>query len=147
MTRRLIHTMIIMIIGGIAQFACTENIPDCPTKMCILANENGWKLIEVYEDGIKQTADLSQYKIVLAMPDATAAQGTFNRTGTLGNTDSGVWKTENDNKILSLIPDNDLVRKEPYIIDTFSPRQLILIINRESNKVGPKQLKYVFEPL
>jgi hypothetical protein len=145
--KKLIYISFMAILGGVSEFACNENIPDCPTKMCILTNENGWQLVAVYEDEVKQTIDLSQYKIVLSMPDATATQGSFNRTNTMGNTDSGVWQTENNNKILALVPDNDATRKEPYIIDKFSPRQLVLIINRDSNKEGAKQLKYIFEPI
>ena len=136
-----------LIILGTSEFSCTENLPDCPSKMCILTNENGWQLVEVYEDGVKQNVDLSKYKIVLTMPNATATQGTYNRVNTNGSSDSGVWQTENNDEILALIPDNDNTRKEPYIISAFSPRELILIINRDSNKTGAKQLKYVFEPI
>lgn len=145
--RRYLFLALTIILGASSEFSCTENLPDCPSKMCILTNENGWQLVEVYEDGVRQNIDLSKYKIVLAMPDATATQGTYNRTNTTGGTDSGVWQTENNNEILALVPDNDNTRKEPYIIDAFSPRELVLIINRDSNKTGAKQLKYVFEPI
>jgi hypothetical protein len=145
--RRYFFLALTVLLGASSEFSCTENLPDCPSKMCILTNENGWQLMEVYEDGMKQNIDLSKYKLVLAMPNATAAQGTYNRTNTSGSTDTGVWQTENNNEILALLPDNDSARKEPYIINTFSPRELVLIINRESNKTGAKQLKYVFEPI
>jgi hypothetical protein len=122
--------------------SCTENIPDCPSQMCVLAG--GWQLVEVYEEGVKSTQDVSKYKMTLSMPDATATQGSYNRTGTLGQTDVGVWKIQNGNKELLIAPDAS--PEEPYIIDSFSPRTLVLIINRDSNKQGPSQIKYVFEP-
>ena len=144
MIRRLFYLTIIGLVA-LLQFSCTENIPDCPSKMCILANENGWQLAEVYQDGIKQTDDFSNYRITLTLPDDKATEGNFIRFNTSGKEDNGTWKTENLDGVLLLIPDSS--PEEPYIIETFTPRKLVLIINRESNKVGPLQLNYVFEPI
>jgi len=30
--------------------SCSEDIPDCPSRMCIVAG--GWQLVEVYVDGV-----------------------------------------------------------------------------------------------
>jgi hypothetical protein len=141
MSRFLFFAVSMMLLVS-SSMSCTENIPDCPTQMCVMAG--GWKLVEVYEEDVKSTQDISKYRITLSMPDAQATEGSFNRTGTLGQSDIGIWKIQNGNKELLLEPDTS--PQEPYIIDSFSPRTLILVINRDSNKEGPSQIKYVFEP-
>ena len=143
MMRKLFYTIIMAIIAGALEFSCGENIPDCPSKMCIIAG--GWQLVEVDEDGVKQNIDLSKYKVILTMPSSQATEGNFARTNAQGTQDSGIWKTENKDEILLLVPASS--PEEPYIINAFSPRQLILVINRDSNKVGPTQIKYIYEPI
>jgi len=145
MIRRLFYSGAIAILLGMVEFSCSENIPDCPTKMCVLANQ--WQLVDAYVDGVKDTEDLSRYQIVLTMPDAKAAQGNFTRKFLLSSTtdgDDGTWKTQNNDQELLLVP--TATPPESYIIDTYTPRQLVLVRNRDSNKTGPHQLKFIFEP-
>ena len=145
MKRKLFYNCILGILIWLCQFSCTDNIPDCPTKMCILANN--WQLVDAYIDGQKSTEELSKYKIILTMPNSKAAQGDFTRTFLSGNAtggDAGTWKTQNNDKELLLVPSG--TPEEPYIISIFTPRQLVLIVNRSSNKSGPSQIKYIFEP-
>ncbi len=144
MIRKTISLLLVYACIGGLFIKCTESISDCPSKMCILASENGWQLKEVYEDGVKQTDDFSNYRITLSLPDDKATEGNFIRTNTGGKEDAGIWKTENLDEVLVLIPDTK--PEEPYIIESFTPRELVLVINRESQKVGGLQLKYVFEP-
>ena len=74
----------------------------------------------------------------------TAATSSFDRTNPSGRQDTGTWKLETTATILALIPDAS--PDEPYIIKYFTPRQLILVINRDENKTGPSEYEYVLEP-
>lgn len=142
MRRSFIKLLSIIFIA--AGFSCGEDIPDCPSKMCVLAN--GWKLVEVYVDGQLDTStDLSKYQLTLRMPapiDATTAQ--FQRVSPSGSEDSGTWQLTNNDDILVLTPANS--PQEPYIISYFSPRELRLIIQRDINKTGPEEYEFVLEP-
>lgn len=145
MIRKLLYSGLMAALLGTVEFSCSENIPDCPTKMCVLANN--WQLVDAYVDGVKDTEDLSRYRIILTMPSATATQGNFTRTFLLSSSsdgDAGIWKTQNNDQELQLVPTG--TPAETYIISSYTPRQLVLILNRSSNKTGPSQLKYIFEP-
>ncbi|HEY3402537.1 MAG TPA: hypothetical protein VGK59_04060 [Ohtaekwangia sp.] len=61
----------ILLFGVIATFSgasisCSEDIPDCPSRMCIVAG--GWRLVEVFVDNEVYTGDLSQYRLTLNIP-------------------------------------------------------------------------------
>lgn len=146
MIRKLLYSGALAILLGMVEFSCSENIPDCPTKMCVLANQ--WQLVDAYVDGVKDTEDLSRYKIILTMPDAKAAQGNFTRKFLVSSTtdgDDGTWKTQNNDKELLLLPTDR--PSESYIIVSYTPRQLVLINNiLDNKKTGAHQLKYIFEP-
>jgi hypothetical protein len=125
-------------------FSCGEDIPDCPSKMCVLAS--GWRLTAVYVDGQLDTStDLSKYQLTLSMPepvDATTA--VFVRINPSGSEDAGTWGLRNNDDILVLMPDES--PEEPYIISYFSPRELRLIIQRDIDKTGPDEYEFVLEP-
>jgi len=127
--------------------ACSEDIPDCPSRMCIVAG--GWQLTEVRVDDESYTGDLSQYRLVLNMPSpATATTSTFSRTQPSGDSDEGTWSLENDESILRLIPNDDPLLTEDWIIESMTPRKMILIINRDVNiKEGPGKIEFVLSPL
>jgi len=124
--------------------SCGGDIPDCPTKLCVLAG--GWRLVEVYIDGIKDTSsDLSQYRLTLFMPNPTSAlTSDFDRINPSGREDTGSWELRNNSTILALIPES--TPDETYVIKYFTPRQLILVINRDEDKTGPSEYEYVLEP-
>jgi hypothetical protein len=132
-------------IAGSSSISCSSNIPDCPSKMCVISG--GWTLSEVYVDDVKQTNDLSKYRLILSQPSPqTATTSTFIRTQTSGNQDDGSWSTQNNDTILRLIPGNDTSLTEDWIIENYSPRKLVLVINRDSNKQGPTKIEFVLEP-
>jgi len=132
--------LLFLIVG----ISCGEDIPDCPNKLCVLAG--GWRLVEVYVDGVKDTStDLSKYRLTLFMPSpTTATTSDFDRTNPSGREDTGTWQVLNKETILALIPDAS--PEEQYIIKSFSPRELRLVIDRDDNKTGPNQYEYVLEP-
>jgi hypothetical protein len=140
---------IILFFAGILSLtgiSCTESIPDCPTKMCVMSG--GWQLVEVYVDGVKDQGDLSKYRLFLANPNPTSAvTSDFQRVQPSGAQDTGTWSLQNNQSILRLIPNNDPTFAEDWIIDAFTLHQMILVINRASNKVGPQQIKFILEPL
>lgn len=127
--------------------SCSEDIPDCPSRMCIVAG--GWILTEVYIDNVKDnTSDLSQYRLILNEPDpTTATTSDFDRTQPSGENDAGSWSLENDEKVLRLIPGNDPTFTEDWIIKSMTPRKMILVLNRDVTiKDGPAKIEFVLEP-
>jgi hypothetical protein len=49
--------------------------------------------------------------------------------------------------VLRLIPFNDPLLTEDWIIDRFTPRELVLVINRDTGiKDGPSKIEFVLEP-
>lgn len=139
--KRLWYTTLVLLL--LVDQGC-EDIQECPSKMCLLSG--GWMLTEVYIDGVKDNSDLSLYRLVLAEPDANATASTFSRTQPSGAEDNGSWSTQNSDQILQLMPANDPFLTEQYIIESFTLRELVLVINRDSNKTGPEQIKFVLEP-
>ncbi|MFZ6009232.1 MAG: hypothetical protein ACOYXT_02695, partial [Bacteroidota bacterium] len=127
--------------------SCAEDVADCPSKMCVVAG--GWKLTEVYLDDVRDPGDLSQYQLVLRMPSpATEVFSDFNRVQASGVTDEGIWSLENNGEVLRLIPNNDPLFTEDWIIESFSPRVLILVLNRDAGiKQGPGKVRFVLEPI
>jgi hypothetical protein len=106
----------------------------------------GWQLVEVYIDGSKEISDLSNYRLTLNMSDPSATVSDFLRIQPSGTSDNGSWSLENNDKILRLIPDNNTSLTEDWIIEKFTPRELILIINRDTGiKDGPGKIEFVLE--
>ena len=126
--------------------SCSEDLPDCPSRMCIVAG--GWQLTEVYVDNVKDNSDLSQYRLMLNMPSpTTATTSAFSRVQPSGETDAGTWSLENNETVLRLIPDNDPLFTEDWIIESMTPRKMVLVINRDTGiKQGPSTIEFVLEP-
>ncbi len=124
--------------------SCGSDIPDCPTKLCVLAG--GWRLVEVYIDGVKDNnSDLSRYRLTLLMPNPTSAlTSDFDRVNPSGIPDRGTWQLRNNDSVLALLPEAS--PEEQYNIKYFTPRQLVLVIDREENKTGPEEYEFVLEP-
>jgi len=135
---------IILIVLLVVEASCGNDIPDCPNKLCVLAG--GWRLVEVRVDGVKDiSSDLSKYRLTLYMPNPTTAiTSDFDRINPSGRQDTGAWELRNNSTVLALLPVN--TPEEPYIIKDFTPRQLILVIDREDDKTGPNQYEYFLEP-
>src|SRR5690349_16668478 len=90
---------LIFMITGATSISCSEDIPECPSKACLLAGE--WQLVEVYVDGARDNEDLSKYRLNLVMPAPTSATTSdYTRTQPSGTTDNGDWSIENNGTIL-----------------------------------------------
>jgi hypothetical protein len=141
MTKR-IFILMLMVSG----FSCTKDIPECVSKMCVMAGS--WKLTLVVADDEIESNDLSLYNLTLNAPvPADASSSNFTRVQPSGQADSGTWSIENNGTILRLIPNGNEQFFEDWIIESFSPRQLVLILNRDvSFKEGPSKIKFVLEP-
>lgn len=140
---------IFILIVGLAvtlSVSCSESIPDCPSRLCIVAG--GWKLSEVFVDDDVYDGDLSQYRLTLRMPSPTdATTSSFNRVNTSGSSDDGSWSLENNDKILRLVPGNNQLLTEDWIIESMTPRQMKLVINRDVGiKDGPGKIEFILEP-
>ena len=145
MRLKYLNLALMLVITGSMSISCSEDIPDCPSKMCIIAGT--WKLTEVHVDGVLDTEDLSNYKLTLTMADPTAAISDFDRIQPSGISDDGVWSVENNNTILRLIPDNNPALTEDWIIESMTPRKMTLIINRNTGiKEGPAKIEFILEP-
>lgn len=147
MIQKLLLTFVAAIVIGASGTSCTEDIPDCPNTMCVMSG--GWKLVEVYVDDEPDDSDLSQYRLTLLMPDPTdAVTAIFNRTQPSGTTDDGIWSIENNDTVLRLVPGNEPRYTEDWVIESFTPRQLILVLTRDTGiKDGPSKIRFVLEPL
>ena len=146
MAYRFLFFLFILALIGSSSISCSEDIPECPTKMCVVAGS--WQLVEVYVDGSKEISDLSNYRLTLNMADPSATESDFIRIQPSGASDTGSWSIENNDKILRLIPDNNITLKEDWIIEKFTPREMILIINRDAGiKDGPAKSEFRLEPI
>jgi hypothetical protein len=137
---------IVILMLMVSGFSCTKDIPECVSKMCVMAGS--WKLTLVIADDQIESNDLSLYDLTLHVPvPIDAASSNFTRVQPSGQTDSGTWSIENNGTILRLIPDGNTQFSEDWIIESFSPRQLVLMLNRDvSFKAGPSKIKFVLEP-
>lgn len=155
MIRKLFFTLSAAFIIGTAGTSCSEDIPECPTKLCVLAG--GWKLVEVELDGEVYTGDYSKYELVLSDPSPdTETSSSFTRINISGNSDSGTWSIENTNpakqdnfsgSVLRLRPGSNPLLQEDWNIESFTPRQMVLIMNRDvTAKDGPATIRFVLEP-
>lgn len=146
--RRHISTLFTLLLAlGFTELSCSEDIPDCPSRMCIVAG--GWMLTEVYIDNVKDnTSDLSLYRLILNEPaPTTATTSDFDRTQPSGETDAGSWSLENNETILRLIPGSDPALTEDWIIESMTPRKMVLILNRDTSiKDGPAKIEFVLTP-
>ncbi len=145
MAYRFLFFLFILTLIGSSSISCSEDIPECPSKMCVVAGS--WQLVEVYIDGSKEISDLSNYRLTLNMADPSATESDFIRIQPSGASDTGSWSIENNDKVLRLIPDNNITLTEDWIIEKFTPREMILIINRDTGiKDGPAKIEFRLEP-
>jgi hypothetical protein len=146
MITRIISFAFILALTGILSTSCSEDIPDCPSRMCIVSGV--WRLTEVIVDDEQFDGDVSQYKLTLKMPSPeTATTSAFDRIQPSGLSDSGTWSLENNESILRLIPDNNQALAEDWIIESMTPRTMVLIINRDTGiKEGPGKIEFILEP-
>jgi hypothetical protein len=146
MTLRFLSFILILLLSGALSVSCSENIPDCPSRMCVMAG--GWQLTEVFIDDQIYGSDLSVYRLTLNMPSpAEASTSSFHRVNTSGTSDDGLWSLQNNDGILRLIPENDPLLKEDWIIESMSPRKMVLILNRNVGiKEGPAKIEFILEP-
>ena len=147
MIHRIFLFAIISAVTGMVSSSCSENISDCPSRMCIIAG--GWQLTEVLIDDASFEGDLHQYKLTLTMPSpADAASSAFTRTQSSGATDAGTWSLENNESILRLVPDDNPLLTEDWIIEKMTPREMVLVIVRDTGiKGGPGKIQFTLEPI
>lgn len=133
-------------LAGALSVSCSESIPDCPSRMCVVAG--GWQLTEVFVDNATYKGDVNQFRLILNTPSpATATTSSFSRVSTRGLEDEGSWSLENNETILRLVPDNNQSLAEDWIIESMTPRQMKLVINRDvSIKDGPGKIEFFLEP-
>jgi hypothetical protein len=141
-----ILNLFLSVLSGFIFMTCSENIPDCPSKMCVISG--GWILTEAYVDGVKDNNDLSKYRLTLIQPEPnTSSTSVFDRMQPSGSVDNGSWSLINNETILQLVPNDTITLKEDWIIESYSPRKMVLVINRDTDvKQGPSTIRFVLEP-
>ena len=146
MITRILSFALILVLTGVLSSSCSEDIPDCPSRMCVVSGV--WRLTEVIVDDEQFDGDVSQYKLTLTMPaPETATTSDFNRIQPSGISDDGSWTLENNESILRLIPDNNPSLTEDWIIESMTPRKMVLVINRDVGiKEGPGKIEFILEP-
>lgn len=117
--------------------SCVPELPDCDSKAD--AFQGVWVLSEVYIDGSKEDAtSYAAYRLTLK------ENGSYERRQPSGFPDSGTWQLINQDKTLSLVP--NVSPEEQYVVETFTLREMTLVLNRSSTKSGPSQIRYVLIP-
>ena len=155
MIRKLLFAISAALLTGVAGTSCSEDIGDCPNKLCVMAG--GWKLVDVQVDGLSYTGDYSRYQLVLSDPSPTGdVSSNFQRVTMSGSQDSGTWSVENTNpheqttfkgSVLRLKPSNDNDLREDWEIESFTPRQMVLVLHRNiTAKDGPAIIRFVLVP-
>jgi hypothetical protein len=146
MRQKYFNLAVIIMLTGSMSISCSEDIPDCPSKMCVVAGT--WQLTEVYIDGTKDPEDLANYRLDLVMPAPTSATtADYTRIQPSGISDLGIWSVENNGTILRLVPNSNPDFTEDWIIDSMTPRKMVLIMNRDSGiKDGPSKIEFILEP-
>ena len=155
MIQKIIATVSIALVVGIGGISCTEDISDCPNKLCVMSG--GWKLSEVRLDGELYTEDFSKFQLVLNNPSPTTEiNSDFVRVNISGTQDAGTWTVENTNpnqqgqfqgSILRLRPSDNTTLTEDWEIEEFTPREMILVMHRDiSLKQGPATIRFVLVP-
>jgi hypothetical protein len=139
--------LIIAILMFQGYMQCSEELPECPSKMCIIAGS--WKLTSVFFDDEKDFGDYSNYRLTLSYPEpADNTISSFERIQPAGNEDAGTWSIENNGSVLRLVPDGNAALAEDWVIDRYSPRELVLILHREGGvKEGPSTIRLRLEPI
>jgi hypothetical protein len=155
MIRKLFYTICAAFLIGASGISCSEEISDCPNKLCVMSG--GWKLVEVQIDGENSTEDFSNYQLILTNPTPTTeVSSQFQRVNISGSADSGTWSVENTNpdaqssfkgSVLRLRPSDNNELREDWEIESFTPRQMILVMNRDiTAKDGPATIRFVLVP-
>ena len=146
MFNRFFLFLTISVTTGVSSISCSDDIPECPSRMCIVAG--GWQLTEVRIDESTYDGDLSQFRLLLNSPSpATATTSSFSRVSTSGSADEGSWSLENNEEILRLVPDNNQLLAEDWIIGSMTPRKMVLIMIRDTDiKQGPARIELILEP-
>jgi hypothetical protein len=135
-----------MLIFLFSEISCGEDVPEC-TNMCVISG--GWALVEAYADDVKETQDLSRYKLTLVSPNPTdAIVSDFDRTQPSGAEDNGTWSIINNGTILQLTSDDNPGEPEDWEIESFTLRKLVLVLTREDADIkgGPDKIRLVLEP-
>jgi hypothetical protein len=141
-----ISSILIAVLLLVGYTRCSEDIPECPGKLCLLAGK--WKLTTVFFNDEQETIDVRLYQLTLDYPKSAGdVSSTFTRTQSSGNEDAGTWSIENNGTILRLLPGDNSLFAEDWIMERFSPRELVLVINRNiSFKEGPAKIRFILEP-
>lgn len=117
--------------------SCLQDLPDCEGKKDVLSND--WIIKEIFIDEVKQeSASYQGYRLHL---DPT---GTYQRNQPAGFPDAGAWSLTNGETVLVLQP--SISPEEQYLIDSFTLRELVLVLNRSSTKSGPSKIRFVLIP-
>ncbi len=138
-----------LILFLFSEISCGEDIPDCPSEMCVIAG--GWALTEAYADDVKESQDLSKYRLTLISPNPTdALVSDFDRTQPSGAQDNGTWTIETIGNVQRLVLTSDLNPTDPehWEIESFTLRKLVLLLVREDADIkgGPNEIRLILEP-
>jgi hypothetical protein len=146
MITRILKFIIVATLTGAFSTSCSDDIAECPSRMCIVAG--GWQLTEAIVDDEQYNGDLSQFRLTLTYPSpAVATTSSFARVQTSGETDEGSWSLENNESVLRLVPQNNQTLREDWIISSMTPRKMVLVITRDIDiKEGPGKIELILEP-
>jgi hypothetical protein len=143
---KILSRLLIAILLFHGYMQCSEDLPGCPGKMCIISGS--WKLTSVFYDDEQDFGDYSNYRLMLHYPEpANGTTSDFERIQPAGNQDAGSWSIESNGSVLRLVPKENATLTEDWVIERFSPRELVLILHRDGGiKDGPSTIRLRLEP-
>lgn len=116
--------------------SCVGALPDCETVEDVMIG--AWIVKEVYIDNIKQESEsYAGYRLQLD------PNGSYERKQPAGFSDAGNWAVPN---ATNFVLQPNISPEEQYVLESFTLRELVLVLNRNSSKAGPSVVRYVLIP-
>lgn len=116
--------------------SCVGDLPDCETIQDVMTGS--WVVKEVFIDNIKQEPE--SYGAFRLQLDPG---GSYSRTQPTGFSDAGNWSVTGET---SFLLEPNVSPAEQYILESFTLREMVIVLNRNSSKAGPSTIRYVLRP-
>lgn len=117
--------------------SCGPELEDCDSKADVMWGV--WIIKEVFIDGQRQEpTSYKAYRLDLRK------EGDYERTQPSGIPDTGGWSISSGETELILDPNNS--PEENYVLESFTLREMVLVLNRNSSKEGPSQIRFILIP-
>jgi hypothetical protein len=116
--------------------SCVGQLPDCESVEDVMIG--AWVIDEVFIDNIKQESEsYAAYRLQLE------PNGSYLRDQPSGLSDAGSWLMSS---VTTFALQPNISPEEQYLLESFTLREMVLVLNRNSSKAGPSVVRYVLKP-